>query len=276
LSHERRLDSRRPARDVPRVISDVPDLDESYGRTTARFYDAAYGDNPNTGRDADFYRALARECAGPVLELGCGTGRVLLRIAGDGFPCTGLDASRHMLDALRTKSTFPNLRLVHAPMQRFDLGADRFGLVYAAFRVFQHLYTVEDQLACLACVRRHLAPGGRFAFDVFAPRLERMGRPEEPEQLELRFEQDGESVARYATVWRDRVAQLLSVRFRYERSRNGEVLGNEEARFSMRWFWRYELEHLLARAGFAEVEIYGDFDRRPVGPDTPAFIAVAR
>jgi len=181
------------------MVSDVSDLDDAYGRTTARFYDAAYHDNPNVGHDADFYRRLAREGAGPVLELGCGTGRVLLQIAADGFPCTGLDASRHMLDALRAKSSFPNLRLVHAPMQRFDLGGDRFGLVYSAFRAFQHLYTVEDQLACLACIRRHLAPGGRFAFDVFQPRLQRMGQSEEPEFLELRFEHGGESVARFTT-----------------------------------------------------------------------------
>ena len=258
------------------MSSAIPEFDDSYGRTTARFYDAAYHDNPNVGRDADFYRALARECAGPVLELGCGTGRVLLQIAADGFPCTGLDASRHMLDALRAKSTSPTLRLVHAPMQRFDLGADRFGLIFSAFRAFQHMYTVEDQLGCLACVRKHLAPGGRFAFDVFAPRLERMARPSEPEFLELSFEHGGESVARYTSVSRDYPAQLLHVHFRYERRRGSDVVGNEEARFAMRWFWRYELEHLLARAGFREVELYGDFDRRPVTADTPAFIAVAR
>jgi SAM-dependent methyltransferase len=261
------------------MVTDVSDLDESYGRVTARFYDAAYQQNqnaPQLGRDADFYRELAREGAGPVLELGCGTGRVLLRIAEDGFPCTGLDASRHMLDALRAKSRFPNLRLVHAPMQKFDLGRDRFTLIFAAFRVFQHLYTVEDQLACLACVRRHLAPGGRFAFDVFAPRLARMAVTDQPEQVDARFELDGESVTRYALVRPDPVEQILDLKFRYERSRAGEVVGNEEARFRMRWFWRFELEHLLARAGFAEVAIYGDFDRRPVAADTPAFIAVAR
>ena len=258
------------------MIPDVSDLDEAYGRASARFYDAAYASDPQLAGDAAFYRALAREGAGPVLELGCGTGRVLLQIAADGFPCTGLDASRHMLDALRAKSSFANLRLVHAPMQRFDLGGDRFGLVYAAFRVFQHLYTVEDQLACLACVRRHLAPGGRFAFDVFAPRLDRIGVAEVPEQAERRFELDGESIQRHVAVSRDFAAQIQTVKFRYERSRGGEVVGNDQAHFRMRWFWRFELEHLLARAGFGEVVIYGDFDRRPIAADTPAFVCVAR
>ena len=257
------------------MTTDVSGFDDSYGRTTARFYDAAYHDNRQTAGDVAFYRALAREGGGPVLELGCGTGRVLLPIAADGFPCTGLDASRHMLDALRAKSTFPNLRLVHAPMQRFDLPGERFGLIFSAFRAFQHMYTVEDQLACLACARRHLAPGGRLAFDVFAPRLARMAQREEPENLELRFEKDGESVVRYVSVVRDVAEQINTVRFRYERSAGGKVVANERVEFRMRWFWRFELEHLLARAGFTDVEIYGDFDRRPVAADTPAFVVVA-
>lgn len=258
-------------------MSDTAGLDEEYGRATARFYDAAYDRSAALdGSDVRFYRSIAREGAGPVLELGCGTGRVLLEIAREGFPCTGLDASQHMLARLRQKSTFANLRLVHAPMQRFDLPGERFGLIYAAFRAFQHLYTVEDQLACLACVRRHLAPGGRLAFDVFQPRLERMALREEPEVADLRFTLDGENVTRHAAVSRDPVAQLLTVRFRYERSRDGRGVGEERASFRMRWFWRFELEHLLARAGFGRVEIFGDFDGRPVAADTAAYVVVAR
>ncbi|MGH7292425.1 MAG: hypothetical protein ACREJT_14500, partial [Myxococcota bacterium] len=69
--------------------------------------------------------------------------------------------------------------------------------------------------------------------------------------------------------------QLMTVRFRYERWRDGRLVGNEHATFQMRWFWRFELEHLLARAGFASVEIFGDFERRPVGAETPAFVVVA-
>jgi ubiquinone/menaquinone biosynthesis C-methylase UbiE len=237
-------------------MSDTSGLDDDYGRATARFYDAAYDRSAALdGSDLRFYRERAREGGGPVLELGCGTGRVLLEIARDGFPCTGLDASAHMLARLRQKSTFPNLRLVHAPMQRFDLPGERFGLIYSAFRAFQHLYTVEDQLDCLACVRRHLAPG---AASTCAPRPARTALAEEPEQVDLRFELDGEEVVRHATVSRDALAQILPVSFRYERWRDGRVAGNEHATFRMRWFWRFELEHLLARAGFSEVSISGD------------------
>src|SRR5262245_40276071 len=93
-----------------------------YGTVTARYYDAAYAVLPALGPDVAFYRALARDADGPVLELGCGTGRALLPIAGDGIPCTGLDSSDAMLGALRAKQPPPNLRLHCATMQRFDLG----------------------------------------------------------------------------------------------------------------------------------------------------------
>jgi hypothetical protein len=99
---------------------------------------------------------------------------------------------------------------------------------------------------------------------------------DEPEQVDLRFELDGEQVVRHAAVSRDPVAQIMTVRFRYERWREGSVVGNELATFRMRWFWRYELEHLLARAGFAEVSILGDFSGRAVAADTPAYVVVAR
>jgi SAM-dependent methyltransferase len=253
----------------------VPEETDSYGVVTARYYDGAYRALRGQA-DAAFYRELAHEAAGPVLELGCGTGRVLLPIAADGIPCTGLDRSPAMLKALRAKQTPATLRLVNAPMQDFDLGSDRFTLIFSAFRAFQHMYTVEDQLGCLACVRRHLAPGGAFAFDVFNPRLDRIGLRSSPEVEEVRYELDGDEVVRYAAAEREPEVQLTHVHMRYERWRDGRVVGEERVSFDMRHFFRYELEHLLARAGFDDVTIYGDFDRCSVAQDTPAFVVIAR
>jgi SAM-dependent methyltransferase len=243
---------------------------------TARYYDAAYATLPGLGADVEFYRALARESGGPVLELGCGTGRALLPIARDGIPCTGVDASQAMLDALAAKAPPAELRLHCAAMQRFDLGGDRFALIFSAFRAFQHLYDVADQLACLVCVRRHLAPGGRFAFDVFNPRLSRIALPEEPEFEELRFSLGNDVVVRYTTITRDTGRQIQRVRMRYERRNGDRVVGDDVAEFEMRWFHRFEIEHLLARAGFALEALYGDFARAPFTGASPSIVAVAR
>jgi SAM-dependent methyltransferase len=260
---------------TPRPAQGNPE-DESYGAVTARFYDAAYAALGNVGPDADFYRRLARESGGPVLELGCGTGRVLLPIAAEGLDCVGLDASAAMLDALRAKPGAAALELVCARMQDFDLRPRRFALVFSAFRAFQHLCRVEEQLCCLARVREHLAPGGVFAFDVFNPRLDRLAQPEEPEAEDVRFALGSLEVVRHVSARRDAARQVLHVAMRYECRDGGRLVGEERAVFDMRWFHRFELEHLLQRAGFARVEILGDFDGSPVAADSPALVALAR
>jgi ubiquinone/menaquinone biosynthesis C-methylase UbiE len=91
---------------------------DGYARLVARHYDAINAELRGGSQDAAFYLSLARESGGPVLELGCGTGRVLLPIAREGIPCVGIDASRDMLDVLRAKQPPPNLELVQATMSR--------------------------------------------------------------------------------------------------------------------------------------------------------------
>jgi hypothetical protein len=200
---------------------------------------------------------------------------VLARIAGYGHACRGLDASPALLARLRER-VGERVRIVEGDMRRFDLGGARFALIYSAFRAFQHLDEVADQLACLACVRAHLLPGARFAFDVFNPRLDLLAADDESESEDLRFEQDGEEIVRFASALRDRARQRLRVRFRYERRAGGRVVGNAHAEVTMRWFFRYELLHLMYRSGFAEVAIHGDFGGSPVGRDSPSLVVVAR
>ncbi len=249
--------------------------DQSY-EATAQYYDGAYATVTALGADVAFYKALAVAGGGPVLELGCGTGRVLLPIAAAGLACTGVDASPAMLDELRRKPGGAGVTLACARMESFDLPGRRFALIYSAFRAFQHLDTVEQQLACLARVRAHLAPGGTWAFDVFNPRLDLLVTENRPEEFDLKFRQGDREVQRFFAVRNDRVRQLSHVTMRYVESGGGAATGEKVVNFSMRWFWRFELEHLLHRAGFREVTIYGDFDRSEVGPTSPAYVVVAR
>lgn len=237
--------------------------DDTYERAIARNYDAEYAVLRDPSGDRAFYADLARASGGPVLELGCGTGRVLLPIAREGIPCVGLDVSPAMLEVLRGKDPPENLVLSLASMADYDLGAGRFQLVFAAFRAFQHLLTVEEQLAALACARRHLAPSGVLAFDLFVPDLARTAIAEEPEHEDVRALEGDEEVRRYTTVSRDHVHQVLRVRFRHERWRAGVKLSDEIAETRLRWLFRYEVEHLLARAGFAISALYGGFAGEP-------------
>ena len=98
----------------------------------------------------------------------------------------------------------------------------------------------------------------------------------EPEALDTSFTHERRDVKRYVSVTRDRVKQLVYVTFRYVEESVAGPAKETTVNFTMRWFWRYELEHLLHRAGFKDVTIYGDFDRSPFGSNSSDLIVVAR
>src|SRR5713101_9078630 len=142
-----------------------------YDGFIADYYDASPVVAGRT-QDIAFYRSAAREFGDPVLELGCGTGRVTMALAEDGYRVTGLDLSERMLEraaqkraALYTEER-ERVHLVQGDMARFDLG-ETFRLVIIPFRPFHHLLEVPEQMNCLECVKKHLAPGGRLILDVF-------------------------------------------------------------------------------------------------------------
>jgi ubiquinone/menaquinone biosynthesis C-methylase UbiE len=133
-------------------------------------------------QDVIFYRDAARDFGDPILELGCGTGRITMALAAAGKRVTGLDISERMLEraakkrlALYTEER-ERVHLVQGDMVKFDLG-EKFRLIIIPFRPFQHLREVEQQMDCLQCARKHLAPGGRLILDVFQTNAERMHDP---------------------------------------------------------------------------------------------------
>ena len=262
-------------------------MDESagYGREfVADFYD--YVDPYVHRPDVGFYTTMATELGGPVLELGSGTGRVLLPTARAGVDITGLDESDGMLAVCRSNvaeeppDVQERVRLVRGDMRSFDLG-QRFNLVTIPFRPFQHLVTVEEQMAGLACAHRHLKPGGVLALDVFNPSLGRLVDPkylEESDPEPTFVMPDGRSVVRTgrnASV--DLVNQIIHVELIYYVTHLDGAQQRLVHAFPMRYFFRYELEHLLVRAGFRVEAVYGDFDRSPVGaPAGRELVVVAR
>ncbi len=155
----------------------------------AEFYDRHHG----FAEDIPFYLAYAEENGAPILELACGTGRILLPLAEAGHALHGLDLSENMLRVARDKIAEAGLEdsvsLTHADMADFDLGEKGFSLAICAFRSFMHLYTQQDQRICLRRLWEHLRPGGLFVVDVYCPNLELLSRPPDGE-FELRREFD--------------------------------------------------------------------------------------
>ena len=130
------------------------------------------------GAHLPFYLELARQHAGGVLELACGTGQLTVPIAGGGSRTCGLDQSAAMLAGARRRALTAgvSIDLVEADMRTFELNR-QFDFIFIARNSLLHLSSVEDVIATFDSVRRHLAPGGVFAFDVFNPDVKILARP---------------------------------------------------------------------------------------------------
>jgi SAM-dependent methyltransferase len=252
-----------------------------YDNFVADYYDAS----PIVAgrRDVDFYVNAAKEFGHPVLELGCGSGRVTIAVAQGGFTITGVDLSPKMLAKAEEKTARlsdagrSRVNLVQGNMTNFCLGA-LFRLVIIPFRPFQHLLDVQQQLDCLHRVRRHLETGGHLILDFFQTDARRMHDPEflqERQAAEYQMS-DGRKVRLSERVTAfHRAEQLNDVEMIY---RVTHLDGREERlimAFPFRYFFRYEVEHLLARCGFSVEATYGDFDRSPLQDRSPEMIFVA-
>jgi SAM-dependent methyltransferase len=235
-------------------------------------------------RDVEFYLDAARAHGDPILELGCGTGRVLVPLVRAGHRITGLDLSEAMLARARAKlekeprEVQQRARILHGDMTNFDLG-ETFRLVIIPFRPFQHLLSVEAQVACLRRVHAHLVPGGRLVVDFFQTDPRRMYDPaflEESERLPEASLPDGRKVQLTDRVIAfHRAEQQNDVEMYFHVTHPGGRAERLVHAFTVRYFFRYEVEHLLVRCGFRVVDVFGNFDRSPLTDDSLEMIFVA-
>ena len=141
----------------------------------ARFYDEDYR---NYDDDVDAIVHLALEMDGPVLELGCGTGRLLMPLAATGLPVTGLDISPALLARARAKlATVPKgdkVACIEADLRDFDLARHDFAFAFCTSNTLMHLAQADEQLAALTRAAAHLRPGGLLLIDLFSPDVARM------------------------------------------------------------------------------------------------------
>lgn len=241
----------------------------------AALYDAVHTGTPG---DVDFYVRLA-EGAASVLELGCGSGRVLVALASAGVRASGVELERGMLDAARARAAGAGVEveLIEADMARFDLGA-RFDRVVAPFASLYCLLTPERLASCLRSVRAHLAPGGLFAFDAYAADdFHDHMRPEDYPDDRLEPVADiahgGEALHVLERSRWDRDAQRVDATYVYL-TESGAV--RHEQTIGHRYLRRPEIEPLLAQAGLALVSLHGDFEGGPYDPSNGSLVVIAR
>ncbi len=242
----------------------------------ARYYDA---DVSYYTEDVPLYREMVRRTGGPILELMCGTGRLLVPLAEDGHMLTGVDVSGTMLEIARAKlariKREHQVTLVQNDVRTMDLPQQHFALIFVGINSFMHLEHVEDQLATLTRVRQALKPNGLFIIDLLNPDPEYLAQEDNRLILERNYTLDGQKVYKFVASESDMGLQVSYMTYMYDEIDSEGRVTRRVMRFNMRWFYRYEIEHLLARAGFELEAIYGSYDLQHYMGNSQRMIVVA-
>jgi SAM-dependent methyltransferase len=242
----------------------------------ARYYDADFREYQD---DQPFYREMVRRTGGPVLELMCGTGRVLLPLAETGVAVTGVDISPAMLQIARDQAEAAGIAhhvtLLEGDVRSVALPAGKFAFAFVAVNSFMHLETVADQLAALATARRALTRKGTLVIDLFNPDPAEIVREDNRLVLDREYELDGNHVQKFVAIDSDAAEQLSRVTYIYDETAPSGAVTRRTMHFNLRWFYRFEIEHLLLRAGFALRAVYGSYDLDSYLSGCPRLIVVA-
>lgn len=259
------------------------DDDQLRTGTEAHYEDAAYYDQAYRRRKEDlrFYADFAELVGGPVLELGCGTGRVSLAMAARGPEVVGVDAMAPMLARAEeraskaTREIRARVKFIRGDMREVRLRR-RFPLVVAPFNVFMHLYERSDVERALATVRLHLQGGGRFLFDVRVPQVVELARRSDKIYSGGTMKipsKGGRYHYRERFEW-DPITQVQMIDLAF-------VGVDDPADFELtplahRQFFPAELEALLHYNGFEVLERFGDFEGGPLDAESESQILLCR
>jgi SAM-dependent methyltransferase len=230
--------------------------------------------------DIPLLRNIAEVVGDPILELGCGSGRVLVPIAADGFDVTGVDTSQPMLDELERRAAAIDggtVTTVNADMRGpLPLPADTFGVAIFSLNGLLHLETQVDQIAALAEAARLLDPRGQLVVDIFHPTPEYLTHLAGGPYLEGTWTDDaGREVEKWSHRRLNPASQRIDTRLWYDTVRDDGVVERIRTSFPLRYIHAAELELMLHRAGFVEWKLYGSYDLDPLDDGSDRIIALA-
>lgn len=241
----------------------------------------------------DFYAALAQETGSPILELGCGTGRITIPLAKKGFSLTGIDPAIQMLAHAKRKAKQLPIDWIAADARSFHL-QKKFKLIFLTGNTFQLFLTPKDQKSMLTCAHHHLHDNGLFAFETRNPRWPPKHKETEPIEnkvgkplftfLETDLQErvrgtyidiNGNKIRVTKTQQYDPETQILQ----WTTYRRWHVDINEQTRAShiaVRFTFPQELTALLTSNGYETIRQYSDWDLTPLTADSPSIIVVCR
>ena len=254
-------------------------------QVAAKYYDEAYTATKEDLEDVEFYVDMAKTIGGPVLELACGTGRILLAIAREGISIHGVDNSLSMLKVLQDKlqRELKDVRelvsVSHGDIRNFRSNRE-YPLVIMPFRPLQHMYAVEDQIAALQTAAFHLESGGALVFDVFYPKFESLYSKVGEEVLELEWTPKSDRskvIRRYLKKESiDKINQTFIATFIFRTYIGLNLVQEETESLKMSYYTYPHLRALLLLTGLEVVEEYGSFARTPLDNEAQQMIFVLK
>ncbi len=232
--------------------------------------------------DLQLYQSMAAPVTGPVLELGCGTGRVLVALLAADQPCDGLDLSSAMLSRARQRCQAMDgaaqWNLILGDMTAFTLNRRDYGLALLASNTLMHAACSAGQERTLRCIYQHLRPGGTLVLDVFNPPVEELVQQHGVVQTADSWTgaATGSTVTKWVRREVDWVQQLQWTHITYETLFADNRLEQVEARFALRFLWPHEASLMLEKAGFEVHAVWGSYLKEPLADDSDVMIFVAR
>ncbi len=241
---------------------------------TTLYSDTHLYDTMTWGGCEPLYLDAATRSGGPVLELACGTGRMLVPMAQAGIDITGIDMSAPMLTVARQRlaTVGASATIVEGDMSRFTFAAP-FAFVFSAINSLLHLTTTADLRSCFASVRRSLRPDGSFMFDIVNFQPSFLATPDQRQKV---GEYDSEIYGRYRieeTVRYDAASQIAHKTFLYSAEGAADF---RVVTFPLRVIYPQELAALLALEGLRLASRFGDRSGAPFHAESPSQVCIAR
>lgn len=228
----------------------------------AEFYDILQADAP----DAPFYAQCAQEYGQPVLEIGSGTGRLMLPLREQGIAVVGVEPSGDMIEICRRKLARKgwDAEIIRGTAQSFS-AKRRFRWAFIACNTAQLLVTPEEQEQALENIGRHLEPGGRLLIDLSLPDVEEMVRTDGKEQVfEYENPATGNRIRDHFTARYDWVNQVETDTIVLREFEGDRCIREEAATPMLTWFFPRELRLLVERCGYSVRNLWRDYGRRPL------------
>ena len=229
--------------------------------------------------DIDVHLAFARRFGGPVLELACGSGRLLAPLASAGFDVTGVDSSPVMLDRARLRLSRAGLQatLVEQRLESLELD-DCYRTIIIGLDSFGLLIRRDDQVRALSAAKQHATHDGRLILDLSNGNLRGASEPAEElaHDLTMPDPDSGRPITKFVLRRVRPAEQLDELMFFYDEQDERGYLRRSMVELKLRWFTRFELELLLQSAGWQVGEVYGNYDLQPFGSESDRLIVVAR